>query len=107
MVDREKLIALISGVRYGKDDASLVGENFQEGFIARIADHLIANGVEIPVRCEKCFYFIPMDDVRDCPLYKDYPIDMAVDMGYEGLCGNCDKWACRDEFCSNGTEEAE
>ena len=44
-MDREKLIELIGATHYGNN--SLVGENFQEGFIARIADHLIANGVTI------------------------------------------------------------
>ena len=39
---REKLIELIASTEYGN---GLVGENFQEGFIAKIADHLIANGV--------------------------------------------------------------
>lgn len=48
---REKLIELISATQYGN---SLVGENFQEGFIAKIADNLIANGVTIPVRCKDC-----------------------------------------------------
>ena len=46
-----------------------------------------------------------MDDVRECPLYKDYPIDWAVDMGCDGLCGNWDRWTSVDEFCSGGTEE--
>ena len=41
---REMLIELIGSTEYGN---GLVGENFQEGFIAKIADHLIANGVVI------------------------------------------------------------
>ena len=41
---REKLIELIASTEYGN---GLVGENFQDGFIAKIADHLIANGVTL------------------------------------------------------------
>lgn len=44
MTDREKLIELIGATHYGNNS---VGENFQEGFIAKIADHLIANGVTL------------------------------------------------------------
>ena len=40
---REKLIELIGSVQYG--NGSLIGNNFQKGFIEKIADHLIANGV--------------------------------------------------------------
>lgn len=40
---REKLIELVGSTEYG--NGSLVGKNFQEGFIAKIADHLLANGV--------------------------------------------------------------
>lgn len=41
--DREKLIELISSTEYG--NGSLIGKNFQRGFIEKIADHLISNGV--------------------------------------------------------------
>ena len=51
---REKLIEFICSVKYG--NGSLVGKNFQKGFIEKIADHLIANGVTIPVRCKDCKY---------------------------------------------------
>ena len=40
---REKLIELIGSAQYG--NGSLIGNNFQKGFIEKIADHLIANGV--------------------------------------------------------------
>ena len=40
---REKLIELIGTTEYG--NGSLIGNNFQKGFIKKIADHLIANGV--------------------------------------------------------------
>ena len=42
---REKLIELICSVEYG--NGSLIGNNFQKGFIEKIADHLIANGVTV------------------------------------------------------------
>ena len=45
MTDREMLIELIGGTNYGKDNGSTIGRNFQSGFIEKIADHLIANGV--------------------------------------------------------------
>lgn len=43
---RDKLIELINSVEYGYS-GSKIGKNFQRGFIERIADHLIANGVTI------------------------------------------------------------
>ena len=42
---RDKLIELIGSTEYGK--GSLVGNNFQRGFIEKIADHLIRHGVTI------------------------------------------------------------
>lgn len=42
---RERLIALIGSTEYGK--GSLVGQNFQAGFLGKIADNLIANGVVV------------------------------------------------------------
>ena len=45
MPDREKLIELICSTEYG--NGSLIGNNFQKGFVEKIADHLIANGVTI------------------------------------------------------------
>ena len=42
---REKLIELVGSVRYG--NISLIKNNFQKGFIEKIADHLIANGVTL------------------------------------------------------------
>lgn len=42
---REKLIEFICSVEYG--NGSLMGKNFQRGFIEKIADHLIENGVTI------------------------------------------------------------
>ena len=45
MTDREKLIELIGGTRYGIKNCSTVGTNFQRGFIEKIANNLLANGV--------------------------------------------------------------
>ena len=42
---REKLIELICSTEYG--NGSLIGKNFQKGFIEKIADHLIANGATV------------------------------------------------------------
>ena len=42
---REKLVELIGSTEYG--NGSLVGNNFQKGFIEKIASHLIARGVTV------------------------------------------------------------
>lgn len=42
---REKLVELIGSTEYG--NGSLVGNNFQKGFIEKIASHLIASGVTV------------------------------------------------------------
>ena len=42
---REKLVEMIGSTEYG--NGSLVGNNFQKGFIEKIATHLIANGVTV------------------------------------------------------------
>lgn len=41
----EKLVELIGSTEYG--NGSLVGNNFQRGFIEKIASNLIANGVTV------------------------------------------------------------
>ena len=45
---REKLVELIGSTEYG--NGSLVGKNFQKGFIEKIAYNLIANGVTVQER---------------------------------------------------------
>lgn len=42
---REKLVELIGSTEYG--NGSLVGNNFQKGFIEKIASHIIDNGVTV------------------------------------------------------------
>ena len=57
---REKLVELIGSTEYG--NGSLVGKNFQKGFIEKIASNLIANGVTVQKhgrwlldgRCSEC-----------------------------------------------------
>ena len=51
---REKLVELIGSTEYG--NGSLVGKNFQKGFIEKIASNLIANGVTVQELdgCEYC-----------------------------------------------------
>lgn len=45
MTDRERLIGLIGGTHYGINTCSTIKVNFQRGFIEKITDHLLANGV--------------------------------------------------------------
>ena len=42
---REKLVELIGSTEYGS--GSFVGNNFQKGFIEKIASHLIDHGVTV------------------------------------------------------------
>ena len=46
---REKLIELICSTKYG--NGSLIGKNFQKGFVEKIADHLISHGVTFNRDC--------------------------------------------------------
>lgn len=50
MNETEKLIELIGGTRYGIENRSTVGANFQRGFIEKIANHLLANGVRLETK---------------------------------------------------------
>lgn len=50
MNETEKLIELIGGTRYGNENRSTVGTNFQRGFIEKIANHLLANGVRLETK---------------------------------------------------------
>ena len=71
---REKLIELIEQKYYCS--------------IEEFADHLIANGVEIPVRCKECEY------------YKQNPWSKEENM----MCMCWCDWLATDpdDFCSNG-----
>lgn len=71
-MSRETLIELIKRNPYAKTTDS-------------ITDHLIANGVIIPVRCKDCKHWVVSDDVGYC----DNP---------DGL----DNYARPNDFCSYG-----
>ena len=81
---REKLFELLKGTPHVViwDEAG-----------KRIADHLIANGVTIPVRCKDCKYFVR--DYRD--MWCDYHTSNAADPRCDGAC-----WVHEDDFCSYG-----
>ena len=66
---REKLIELLREVQY-------LG-----GLEEKIADHLIANGVTIPVRCKDCVYMKNQFHARFCNVWCMYN-----GMGDEGFC---------------------
>ena len=52
---REKLVELIGSTEYG--NGSLVGKNFQKGFIEKIASNLIAHGITVlPVQVGDTVY---------------------------------------------------
>ena len=83
MNDREKLIEIIGLTEYG--NGALVGKNFQRGFIGKIADHLIENGVTVQK-------WIP---VRErFPSEKEYCIVHYV----HTYCDNDDYWAIGTSF---------
>lgn len=67
MNETEKLIELIGGTRYGIENCSTVGANFQRGFIEKIANHLLANGVRLELKqatSDKCKRPIYAEDLR-------------------------------------------
>ena len=66
---REKLIELLREVQY-------LG-----GLEEKIADHLIANGVTIPVRCKNCVHMVEQFGVRYCKIWT-----MFNGMGDDGFC---------------------
>lgn len=57
---RGQLVELICSVSYGQ--GSLIGKNFQLGFIERIADHLLANGVTILADANVGPKWIPVEE---------------------------------------------
>lgn len=93
---REKLIDLICSVKYGK--GSLIGKNFQKGFIEKIADHLVANDVEQVVRCKSCKHCTVTADgmVCECVL----PTKRMMDYYIYGSTILARVEA--DDFCSHG-----
>ena len=60
---REKLVELIGSTEYG--NGSLVGKNFQKGFIEKIASNLIANGVTV----QECGHWISLTECANAGVY--------------------------------------
>ena len=81
---REKMVELISSTEYG--NGSLIGSNFQKGFIEKIASHLIDNGVTVQ----------ELDGCEHCRIasYTEKPFIVITQMGKEvktqfNFCPNC------------------
>lgn len=53
------------------------------------------------IRCKDCKCFIPLEDMKKCPEYKDYPFDAAEKVHSDGICTNTDKWVYTSDFCSD------
>ena len=71
MTDREKLIALLCEAMLIYDR---INDDRQDNPFHVFADHLLANGVTIPVRCKDCF-------ANGC-----CSVQIDLDMGDEGYC---------------------
>lgn len=52
------------------------------------------------IRCKDCRCFIPLEDMKKDPEYKDYPFDAAEKVHSDGICINTDKWVYTSDFCS-------
>ena len=64
---KENLVRLIASTEYGR--GSQIGDNFQKGFLERIAIHLIANGVTL--------------NSRDCHWATEQAYKNGYNKGYE------------------------
>ena len=60
---REKLVELIGSTEYG--NGYLVGNNFQKGFIEKIASHLIDNGVTV----QEYGHWVSLTDCSNAGVY--------------------------------------
>ena len=77
MLERGKLIELLESA-----ESAVYWNSSDKGFIEKIAEHLIANGVTIPVRCKDCKYReVTPDSLRWC-----YVWNGINGMGDEGFC---------------------
>ena len=54
MLERTKLIQILESA-----ESAFYWNSSDKGFIEKIADHLIANGVTTPVRCKDCKHYKP------------------------------------------------
>ena len=70
---REKLVELIGSTEYG--NGSLVGNNFQKGFIEKIASNLIAHGVTVQECCHKADSVISKTGLMCTACYSDIDRD--------------------------------
>ena len=88
---REKLVELIGSTEYG--NGSLVGNNFQKGFIEKIASNLIAHGVTV----QKHGYLETVVEVKDNTVCGN-----GVKIEYKrcSCCKNPSKFFW-DDFCGN------
>ena len=88
---REKLVELIGSTEYR--NGSLVGNNFQKGFIEKIASHLIAHGVTV----QKHGYLETVVEVKDNTVCGN-----GVKIEYKrcSCCKNPSKFF-EDDFCGN------
>ena len=88
---KEKLVELIGSTEYG--NGSLVGKNFQKGFIEKIASNLIANGVTV----RECGYWETVVEVRDNTVCGN-----GAKIKYKrcSCCKNPAKFL-EDDFCGN------
>ena len=84
MANEKRLIELLESA-----ESAVYWNSSDKGFIEKIADHLIANGVTIPVRCEDCKRYHTMSPYGGV-IYK-FPI--------------CQEFRCNTkttDFCSYG-----
>ena len=54
-------------------------------------------------RCEKCEWFLSVEEGRKDEEYKDMPWGFCISAGYNGLCTSIEKWRHNNDFCSEGT----
>ena len=80
MTYRETLLKVLESA-----ESAIYWNSSDKGFIEKVADHLIANGVTIPVRCRECKDLIPesITVCRHCALTGMQVVD-------------------EDDFCSYG-----
>ena len=88
---KEKLVELIGSTEYG--NGSMVGKNFQKGFIEKIASNLIDHGVTV----QKHGYLETVVDVKDNTVCGN-----GVKIEYKrcSCCKNPAKFF-EDDFCGN------
>ena len=66
MTDRESRDRLVELLEKADDEQAEKNPKTMEEFYGNIADHLIANGVTIPVRCKDCKYLMFSDMYGEC-----------------------------------------